>query len=300
MPLVTEPKAAEFPLEGGQADARVRLHPILTGELHAPPVFTDRPRGRLGLPKIALQMLGPRGGWQWLPVPAFLVQHPTAGAILIDTGLHPICATDVAANMGPGTNLIYRPRMDHDQALRVQLPARGVELADVRVVIMTHLHVDHASAVSEFPRATFLVDRHEWDAAAAGGIREGYHHRQLDHAFDWRAIDYGADSVESFSGFPRSFDVFGDGSVRIVSTPGHTPGHQSIVLRCGQGEVLIVGDAAYTERELRGEARPLLVGDGHLYRRSLREIGEYRRQTPTALLIPGHDPPFWAGLDAEY
>ena len=106
--------------------------------------------------------------------------------------------------------------------------------------------------------------------------------------------------MQSFSGFARSFDVFGDGSVRLVSTPGHTPGHQSVVLRCGRGEVLVVGDAAYTEAELRGEARPILVRDGHLHRRSLREIAEYRRQTPDALLIPGHDPAFWPTLDPEY
>jgi N-acyl homoserine lactone hydrolase len=300
MPLVTEPKPAELPLDGGHAGATVRLHPLLTAELHAPPAFTDRPQGRLALLKIAFQMLGPRGGWQWLPVPAFLVQHPTAGAIVIDTGLHPSCAQDVTGNMGRGANLIYHPRMDHEQALRAQLPARGVQLADVRVVIMTHLHVDHASAVSEFPNATFLVDRREWAAAAEGDFREGYHHRQFDHAFDWRGIDYEAEPVQSFAGFARSLDVFGDGSVRVVSTPGHTPGHQSVVLRCRRGEVLVVGDAAYTERELRGETRPLLVRDGHVYRRSLREIAEYRRETPDALLIPGHDPEFWPTLDREY
>ncbi len=300
MTLATEPKPADLPLPGGRAGATVRLHPILTGELRAPSAFTDRPNGRLALPKIAAQFLGPRGGWQWLPVPAFLVEHPSAGALVIDTGLHPSCANDVSGNMGRAARFVYLPRMEHDQALRVQLPARGVELADVRVVIMTHLHVDHASAVSEFPGATFLVDRREWAAAAAGGFRDGYHHRQFDHAFDWRSVDYESEPVESFAGFARSFDVFGDGSVRLVSTPGHTPGHQSVVLRCAHGEVLVVGDAAYTEAELRGEARPLLVGDGHLHRRSLREIADYRRQTPDALLIPGHDPGFWPTLDTEY
>jgi N-acyl homoserine lactone hydrolase len=300
MPVVTEPRPAELPLAGGRTGATVRVHPMLTAELHAPPAFTDRPSGRLAYPKIAVQMVGVGGGWQWLPVPAFLVRHPTAGNIVIDTGLHPICARDVAANMGRGSNLIYRPRMTSDQALRAQLPARGVQLSDVRVVIMTHLHVDHASAASEFAASTFLVDRREWAAATDGGFREGYHHRQFDHAFDWRTVDYEDDSVESFAGFARSVDVFGDGSVRLVSTPGHTPGHQSVVLRCSGREVLVVGDAAYTERELDGDVHPLLVRDGHLYRRSLREIAEYRRETPDALLIPGHDPEFWVTLDREY
>jgi N-acyl homoserine lactone hydrolase len=66
---------------------------------------------------------------------------------------------------------------------------------------MTHLHIDHASAVAEFPQATFVVDRREWTAAVRGGALDGYRARQFDHAFGWRALDYGADRVESFSGF---------------------------------------------------------------------------------------------------
>jgi glyoxylase-like metal-dependent hydrolase (beta-lactamase superfamily II) len=300
MPVATEPKPAELPLPGGRPGASVKVHPILTGEIHAPQAHTDRPSGRLALPKLAGQLVGPRGGWQWLPVPAFLVEHPGAGAVVIDTGLHPSCTSDVAGNMGRIGKLLYHVRMDREQALRSQLPARGVRLEDVRLVIMTHLHIDHASAVSEFPDSSFLVDRREWGAAAEGGTRQGYHSRQFDHAFDWRALDYESDAVESFAGFPRSFDVFGDGSLRVVSTPGHTPGHQSVVLRSRGGEILVVGDAAYTERELRGEAKPLIVHDEHLHRRSLREIAEYRRETPDALVIPGHDRDFWPTLSAVY
>jgi N-acyl homoserine lactone hydrolase len=300
MPVATVPKRAVLPLPGGQAGATVRVHPILTGEMHAPRAHTDRPSGRLAKPKIAAQLLRGRGGWDWLPVPAFLVEHPSAGPILIDTGLHPSCASDVGGNMGRAGKLLYEVRMDHDQALRFELPERGVQPSDIRLVIMTHMHIDHASAVSEFPAATFVLDAREWNAAAAGGARQGYHHRQFDHAFDWRTLNYEADPVESFSGFARSLDLFGDGSVRVVSTPGHTLGHQSVVLRTSKTEVLLVGDAAYTDRELKGEARPLIVHDPHLHRRSLREIARYREQTPTALVIPSHDGEIWPSLASVY
>ena len=66
---------------------------------------------------------------------------------------------------------------------------------------------------------------------------------QFDHGFDYRLLDFKGSDAESFSGFARSFDVFGDGSVHAVYTPGHTLGHMSIVLRTGSGEVLIAGDA---------------------------------------------------------
>jgi glyoxylase-like metal-dependent hydrolase (beta-lactamase superfamily II) len=268
--------------------------------MHAPPAQVDRPTGRLARVKIAMQVLGPRSRWGWLPVPAFLVEHPGAGPILIDTGLHPSCTTNLAGNMGRGGRLIYRIRMDHDQALRFQLPDRGVEPSEIGVVIITHLHIDHASAVSEFPQATFVVDRREWASAARGGLTRGYHPRQFDHAFDWRTLDYTSDSVESFSGFAQSIDLFGDGSVRLVSTPGHTLGHQSVVLRTDSGEVLVLGDAAYTERELRGEATPLIKHDEHLHRRSLNEVRRYIEQTPQAVVIPGHDSSLWPKLSDVY
>ena len=300
MAVATEPRPAKLPLPGGSARATVRVHPILTGEMHAPPAHTDRPEGRLAGARIAAHMVGRRAGWNWLPVPAFLVEHPTAGALLIDTGLHPVCERDVAANMGRAAKLLYEVRMEHDQALRFALPARGVQPGEIRLVILTHMHVDHASAVSEFPNATFVVDRREWEAAGAGGARQGYHHRQFDHAFDWRTVDYGSGEVQSFAGFGRTLDLLGDGSVRLISTPGHTPGHQSVVLRTATREVLIVGDAGYTERELRGETRPLVVADEHRRRRSISEISGYRRQTPDALVIPSHDWLLWPQLQGVY
>ena len=300
MPVATEARPAALPLRGGSSGAAVRVHPILTGEMHAPPAHTARPSGALARPRIAAQMVGSRRRWNWLPVPAFLVEHPTAGAILIDTGLHPVCERDVGANMGRAGKLLYEVRMEHDQALRFRLPALGFQTAEITFVIITHLHVDHASAVSEFPQATFLIDRREWEAAADGGALQGYHQRQFDHAFEWRTVDYDGEAVESFAGFGRTLDLFGDGAVRLVSSPGHTPGHQSVLLRTAHGEVLIAGDAAYTEEELRGRDRPLVVADEHLRRRSIREIAQYRRQTPDAVVILSHDWNKWPQLKAVY
>ena len=121
---------------------------------------------------------------------------------------------------------------------------------------MTHLHPDHASAISDFPEATFLVSTAEWEAAADGGQRDGYVKRQFDHGFDYRLVDFDSDDANSFSGFARSFDVFGDGSVRIVFTPGHTLGHMSVVLRTEHGEVLVAGDAIFMRRTLDDDHLP--------------------------------------------
>jgi N-acyl homoserine lactone hydrolase len=293
-----EPKPAELPLPGGREGATVRLHPLLAGEMSSPPGFLERPGGRLA---VARTLAGRRKSRIWLPVPAFLVEHPGVGPILVDTGLHPSIAIDPKQNFGRLAATFNEFRMDHDQALAVQLRARDIEPADVAVIVMTHLHWDHASAVSEFPHATFVLDRREWEAAIQSrGVTRGYRPAQFDYPFDWRAIDYEANDVDSFETFGASVDLFGDGSVRLLSTPGHTLGHQSVLLRLSRGEALLCGDAAYTRRAIDHEVMPLLAADEHRFRRSLRELKRFVERAPGLVVIPGHDPDTWPALDALY
>ncbi len=111
---------------------------------------------------------------------------------------------------------------------------------------------------------------------------------------------YEGRDAESFSGFARSFDIFGDGSLRTVYTPGHTLGHMSVVLRTGAGEVLVAGDAIYLQRTLADTHLPYRTEDEHLFRRSLREIQQYVRETPDARVIPGHDWEDWERLPSSF
>ena len=108
----------------------------------------------------------------------------------------------------------------------------GLDPTSIGLVVMTHLHYDHASGISQFPGATFVVTEREWRAAhrRASAVR-GYVRGHFDHPFDWRTLDFHAPGVTSFATFGRSLDLFGDGSVIILFTPGHTHGHMSVVLR---------------------------------------------------------------------
>ena len=250
----------------------------------------------------ALGVRVPRDRLVPFPIVAFLLEHPAVGAVLVDTGLHPSVAVDPRQNLGRlGTVVLRDLKMDPSQAVSAQLRARDIDPADVRVVVMTHLHNDHASAMSEFPGATFVFDEHEWMAAtAARSVLRGYVKKQFDHAFDYRTISFDDPETESFAGFGRSRDLFGDGSVRLVSTPGHTHGHLSVVARTSAREVLIAGDAIYTTRTLRTGDLPFRMEDEHLFRRSVREIQLYVERTPGALVIPGHDMDAWRELEAVY
>ena len=300
MATAAEPRPAELPLPGGRQGATVRLQPLLCGRSAAPPAYLLRQPGRLA----ALRGLGVgvrTGDLIPIPIVAFLLEHPGAGPLLIDTGLHASVAVKPLESFGRVGTLAFRDlQMDPGQALPAQLRERGIEPSRIGTVVMTHLHVDHASGISEFPDATFVVSGAEWEAATTQGQLHGYFKRQFDHAFDYRLLDFEDGAAASFSGFARSFDLFGDGSVRVVYTPGHTLGHLSVVVRTGGGEVLVAGDAIYLRRNLDDSHLPHQTEDDHLYRRSLREMQQYVRETPDALVIPGHDWEAWQGLQPTY
>ena len=300
MATAAEPRPAELPLAGGREGAKVRLHPLLTATVKGPPGWFVRQGGRLAWMK-AFGIGVPEGSWWTAPIQAFLVEHPGAGAVLIDTGFHASVAVSPRSNLGRFGALLYRDiDMRPEQSVAAQLRAKGIEAARVGTVIMTHLHPDHASAIVDFPEATFLLSEAEWEAATEGGSRQGYVKSQFDHGFDYRLVDFDSDATSSFSGFARSFDVFGDGSVRLVYTPGHTLGHMSVVLQTSAGEVLVAGDAIFLERTLADGDLPYALPDVHLFRRSLREIRQYVKETPDAVVVPGHDWEAWQALRPVY
>lgn len=300
MGTAAEPRAAQLPLPGGREGATVKLHPLLCGRMLAPPALVHRSEGRLaGLRAAGVGVA--RDELVELPVQAFLVEHPGAGLVLIDTGLHPAVAVDPKQALGRLGGLVFKDlRMDAEQALPAQLRERGLDPGAVGTVLLTHLHADHASGIAQFPDATFLVSAAEWAAASGTKAGDGYIKRQFDHAFDYRTLDFESDDADSFASFGRALDVFGDGSVRMAFTPGHTHGHCSVVLRLRRREALVAGDAIYTERTLREGVLPYRMADEHRFRRSLREIQLYVEQTPDALVIPGHDMPAWRRLEQTY
>jgi glyoxylase-like metal-dependent hydrolase (beta-lactamase superfamily II) len=300
MAIAVEPRPAELPLPGARKDARVKLHPLLTGQMIGPEAWFLREQGRMAWRK-AMGFGVPKDDWLKVPVPAFLVEHPGAGPVLIDTGFHPSVAVNPKENLGRLALVVFKGlEMDSRQAVAAQLRERDMDAGDVRFVVMTHMHNDHASAISEFPQATFVVSAAEWAAATTQGQFHGYVASQFDHGFDYRLLDFDGPGTESFSGFGRSFDLFGDGSIRVVYTPGHTLGHMSVVLRTAAGEVLVAGDAIYMRRTLERMHPPHRMEDEHLFLRSLREIAQYAKETPGALIIPGHDWDDWRKLAPVY
>jgi N-acyl homoserine lactone hydrolase len=302
MAIAAEPRPASLPLPGGVEGASVTLRPLLTAQLKAPPAWFHRVEGRTARLK-ALGIGVSRDTFLELPIPAFHVEHPGAGHILIDTGFHSSVAVDPKKNLGRfGARVFRGVEMEQSESVAAQLRARGIEPSQIAIVVMTHLHLDHASAMADFPDSTFVFSKQEWDEASTvpRAWSHGYARRQFDHAFDYRTVDFEADETESFATFGRSYDLLGDGSIHLVFTPGHTLGHTSVVLRLRDREALIGGDAIYTMRTYRESLIPFRSEDEHLFRRSLKEIQRYGEHTPDALIIPGHDMESWRELAEVY
>jgi glyoxylase-like metal-dependent hydrolase (beta-lactamase superfamily II) len=166
---------------------------------------------------------------------------------------------------------------------------------------MTHLHIDHTSAISEFPNSTFVVSETEWQAATHGSspMLEGYRRSHFDYAFDYRTVDFHRGDVDSYASFGRTFDLFGDGSLRLAYTPGHSAGHMSVICRLEKRDFVIGGDCFYVMGQLDGsEPAPPRPQDSHNLRRSLQELRLFRSQFPDAVITPSHDPDFYAAIAA--
>jgi N-acyl homoserine lactone hydrolase len=302
MKIHAEAKPLHEPLAGGRQGATVTVEPLVAGRVVWPREMMESPGGRLLTLRLARKLLSSEGRMS-VPCPAFLVRHPGAGLVLVDTGLHPSIASDPRENFGRLAVRVATPELEKGEDLPTQLRGRGIEPSAVGVVLMTHLHYDHASAISEFPDSTFVVSEAEWDAAttASQPALQGYRPAHYDFVFDYRTVDFGRGNISSYASFGRTFDLFGDGSVRLAYTPGHSAGHMCVVCRLRERDFVIGGDVVYTQGQLDGTAppppRPV---DAHNWRRSLQEVKLYRSQFPDAVVTPGHDPDFYASLESRY
>ncbi len=302
MKVRIEPKPLHEPLAGGTPGASVAVEPMLAGTVTWPRTMMERPGGRFEKLKLLRSLLSGNPA-ATVPIPSYLIRHPSAGAILVDTGLHPSIATDPKGNFGSLGTRFGHPRLEPGADVPAQLRRRDLDPGEIPVVVMTHMHLDHSSAISEFPNSTFVLSETEWEAAASGPrpLLNGYRRPHFDYAFDYRTVDFDRGGIDSYATFGRCFDLFGDGSIRLAYTPGHSAGHVSVILRLAERDFVIGGDVSYTKGQLDGTA-PLAPEpqDAHNYRRSLQELRLFIREYPDAVVTPGHDAEFLAGLSARY
>ena len=224
---------------------------------------------------------------EWLPIYTWVIEHPE-GLIVIDTGI-PANAND-PIYFPPFMPLIQRAAkfdIQPGQEIGPQMDRLGLSAADVRWVILTHLHQDHDGGMQYFPNAEFMISRKEWSVAQGfRGRMSGYLNDRWPQHLQPTLIDFDSHPLDSF---PASFTLTAAGDVQLVPTPGHSAGHLSVILQDGSHSIFFAGDASYTEDMLIANQIDGVAPDPIAQQDTHRNIMLYAATHPTVYL-PSHDP----------
>jgi N-acyl homoserine lactone hydrolase len=139
------------------------------------------------------------------------------------------------------------PKVAPKESIVDQLAKLNVKPEQIKFVGISHYHADHTGQVGSFPGAVLLIGKGDWDAITSPHPAEGVNFKPFEK---WAK---GESKVEPL---PLDKDVFGDGSVIVLATPGHTPGHHSLLVKLAKGNVIISGDAVHFRENLDSEGVP--------------------------------------------
>jgi N-acyl homoserine lactone hydrolase len=220
-----------------------------------------------------------------VPVPFFLITHPR-GNVLFDGGNGLETARDANAHWGEEVVAIYEPHMTEDDFVVNQLQAMDIDPASVRYVVQSHLHLDHSGAVGHFPNAEYVVQRRELEYAYTPHWFQApaYIRADFDRGVDWVFLDGENDD---------GYDLFGDGMIKTLFTPGHAPGHTSLVVTLEEtGPVMLTADACYTMDHYNNAALPGLLHSAADCASSVQKIHR-AVDSLGATVVTGHDPDEW-------
>jgi len=229
------------------------------------------------------------------PINAYVVQH-AEGLVLFDTGQDIASVTDADYFPGGLNGVIYdrlaQFEIGPEQTLTRQLAANGYDIRDVHTAVLSHLHQDHIGGLPELAHARIVISEPEWTsmrrplAAARGFLRS---HIELP-GLRWDLIRPEVLGDSTIAPFSSGHDLFGDGSLVLLPTPGHTPGSLSLLVRQpDRPPLLMVGDVTY-DAELLAAGEIPGVGSRSSLRRTVAQINELRSLHPDLVVLAAHDP----------
>ena len=218
-----------------------------------------------------------------LPVPSFLIEHPK-GRALYDTGMHPELRTNARGRLSERLVQMFGfAKFGPTDDIKSRMESIDRDVGKVDTIVVSHLHFDHVGGNALVPNATLVVQKREWQAGqeAESESRFGFYKADFDHGHPVKQVD-------------GEHDLFGDGSVVCIPTYGHTPGHQSLRVRSGKGEIVLTGDACYFCRTLKERRLPARMFSREQMLASLDRLEALEKGG--AKLIFGHDAEFWKGV----
>ena len=204
------------------------------------------------------------------------------GPILIDVGLNPDGLTDPENAWGPRASLI-KPELTEEDDIRNRLRELGLTTSDIRMVLLTHLHWDHTGGLRFFTHCPIMVQKAEYRFAfhPDGFVSGQYMRNHFDYPLDFDLLE--GDQII----LP---------GVSVIKTPGHTPGHQSILVKLVSGKAYIFpGDAICLKDNLTLKIPPSNTWSSEQAADSIYRL-EHLSKLLKAEIIPSHDLDEWEAL----
>ncbi len=259
----------------------MRVHAIETGRVRIKQAQIEG-RGH-GLWRQMQPMLSPEWA-EWSPTYAWAIEHPE-GVVVIDTGsaVH-LKSLPV---WHPYFQLSVRFDIEPEQEVGPQLRNLGIGARDVKTVVLTHLHIDHDGGLAHFPYSRILANGDE--LARTAGIRgtiQGYLPKRWPKWFDPEPLAWQSSPCGRFA---RSARITSAGDVVAVPTPGHTPSHVSVIVRDGDEQIMLAGDASYLESTMLSRTIDGVSSDEAAAYTTLANIRTLCSQRAT-IYLPTHDP----------
>lgn len=237
-------------------------------------------------------------GFKRMRFPALVawIRH-AKGELLFDTGYSRAALRRMKTFPSSIVGSLLQPSQLLEETLPVVLETFGTSVANISRVFISHFHYDHAASLDLFPEAKFLVHRDAWLASRnIPRLREGkaaFSTTLIPPDFERRAEMLEDSIAKPWEGFPHTWDLFGDGSLRAVSLPGHAPGQLGLVVQSTRGTSFLVADAAWLTANLLGKIPPawvlkLVQSDASAWLDSLEKLRAFSKRHPSVKLIPSH------------
>jgi N-acyl homoserine lactone hydrolase len=259
----------------------MRVHAIQTGRVQ---IKASQIVGRGRGPTRRLAPLFDAEWSDWLPVNAYALEHRD-GVILVDTGAS--AGLKRLPRWHPYFRSCVRFDIEPEEEAGPQLKALGIGSADVKRVVLTHLHMDHDGGLGHLPASEILVSPIELRrATGVVGQLRGYLPQRWPKGFDPKPLVL---DDSPYGPFPRSKRLTADGAVVAVATPGHTPSHLSVIVEDGDKIAFIAGDASYSEATMRAGVIDGVSHDAAQAAATLAAIRAFAEARPT-IYLPAHEP----------
>ena len=182
-----------------------------------------------------------------IPVSMWVIDHPK-GLVVFDTGNNVAIGENCKTYWAPGNCDFLKPSQKREDVIDMQLQKLGYSADKVKVVVSSHSHLDHIGNIEMFPKAIHVMQKKELYQA---WLPEKFQGRTSPGSFVMADIDNAREF--NYLELNGDYDLFGDGSVLILSTPGHTLGHQSMKVKLASGQTIIIAqDAVWMQENLDG------------------------------------------------